>query len=810
MTPVEFQFNYPDGRPIAGMEFVIKLPKSGFIKEADGIIMPADLTFETDEQGFALVLLAPSSSVYTVRMTTPGQSEDYDSCRKGVSYKFYVPDSAEPVRAQDLFLAPPPNSEPWDETAIRELTEAKVIAVQSAETAVAASVSAEASAVRAEAASAGIDEDADRAERARDASEAFAIDALGARTETGADRIAAQQAALEAGSAAQSKVDAFATLLAGAEGPDQIGRSAYFVRSIQELIGLPRRNRVTAMVAAYHLTETGQPVGGDMFIYDANRNKSAHDGMNIFSPTVPFTWADFGTSYLYGVGETAPGTAGCWIRQNFSSDIFNAGARLNTNITQSIRRAITSTGGAAILRGSFTLTPDVVTVASYQFILGAGKGVTTVSLTGDTTGWGIRNRGNYNKIANFWLQAAPGSGAFNGSLIRVEHDDFVTYKQSCADMYLKGVAGSSTGRGIHYYSDSDTGKGITFPIADNIDGWNLQSVLYFSKILSGYIDSGIFSRVRGSICKFVVDMGVKGAGSSSFIGVHGRYDVGVTEGLIRIRGTRIGIKDCLMYDFASPYIFIEPEAEGTMVDNTVLISQGSSVQDKGWGTSFLGMPASCTPESSGGAGYGWLEHHDNCLGFNVERNWNVTKTGTSAAIYTGPLSALGPMMSLSASGGAGMSAQLDYGTVYACNPYQQTKMYGFFWLQQAATLGRFEVGLFNASGLATISLVADVSVNPNFFFLVKEPGKADVTLDTGEPVGTKRHSFGITRTSNSGLTLHFDCRPKFVAVAYTIEALTQPRYKMTALTATAASVFLFGLTLRTTSDTYVTNWAGEL
>lgn len=223
MTPVEFQFNYPDGKPIAGMEFVIKLPKSGFIHAVDGIIMPADLKFVTDAMGYALVELAPSSSVYTVRMTTPDQAEDYDSCRKGVTYKFYVPDSAEPVRAQDLFLAPPPNSEPWDETAIRELTEAKVIAVQSAETAVAASVAAEASADRAEAASAGIDEDAERAERARDASEAFAIDALAARTETDADRIAAQQAALDAGNAAQTRVNNFKDELVGKNGTDALG-----------------------------------------------------------------------------------------------------------------------------------------------------------------------------------------------------------------------------------------------------------------------------------------------------------------------------------------------------------------------------------------------------------------------------------------------------------------------------------------------------------------------------------------------------------------------------------------------------------
>lgn len=194
MTPVEFQFNYPDGRPIAGMEFVVKLPKSGFIKEADGIIMPADLTFETDAQGFALVLLAPSSSVYTVRMTTPGQSEDYDSCRKGVSYKFYVPDTTETVRAQDLFLAPPPNSEPWDETAIRELTEAKIVAVNAAETATDA-------ATRAEAAAEGVGEFAERAEAARN-------EAVTAATEA---RDSADSAALSATAASDAATDSAAS-----------------------------------------------------------------------------------------------------------------------------------------------------------------------------------------------------------------------------------------------------------------------------------------------------------------------------------------------------------------------------------------------------------------------------------------------------------------------------------------------------------------------------------------------------------------------------------------------------------------------
>lgn len=607
--------------------------------------------------------------------------------------------------------------------------------------------------------------------------------------------------------ALNSSVQQLETELSSPLGPEKVGRSAFFVDSIQELIGLPQKLGSKAVVASYH---SGGAVGGGTFVFDGSKLRSSHDGMNIFSPTVPFTWADLGASYLYGAGETLPNIGGCWVRQSANSDCFNAGAIVSTNITMSIRKAIQVTGGAAILKGNFTVTPNIITLSSYQFVRGAGKGLTVLTLTADTTGWGMRSRGNYNKFSDLTLQAYQGATLFSGSLLQAEHDDFVTYKQEFENLYLKGVAGSSTGRGLHCYSDSDTGKGVTFPLGDNIDGWNLQSVLYFSKILSGYVDSGTFTRIRGSICKFVVDMGVKGAGSTTFKDVHGRYDSGVTEGLIRVRGTRIGIKDCLLYDFASPYIFVEPESEGTMISNTVLVSQGSAVQDKGWGTTFIGPPTSCTPESSGGAGYGWLEQHDNCLGFDVARNWNVVKTGTSSAVYTGPVSALGPMMLLTAAGAAGSSAQLDYGTVFACNPYQQTKIYGFFWIPQASNLGRFEVGLFNASGLATISLVADVTVNPNFFFLIKQPGQADVIKDTGEPVGTKRHSFGITRTGNGGLTLHFDCLAKFVDVPYTVEALAQPRYKMTNLTATTASVYLFALTLRTTSDTYVTNWTGAL
>ena len=69
------------------------------------------------------------------------------------------------------------------------------------------------------------------------AAEAQAIIALAARIETDEDRIAAQQAALDAGNAAQTKVDAFAVELAKPDGGDKVGvqqnDSTALKRSIQ-------------------------------------------------------------------------------------------------------------------------------------------------------------------------------------------------------------------------------------------------------------------------------------------------------------------------------------------------------------------------------------------------------------------------------------------------------------------------------------------------------------------------------------------------------------------------------------------------
>lgn len=216
MTQVLFTFVHPDGTPLADTEFSVQLRKSGIDHQGDSLVVPQTYTFVTNAEGTALLELQPSSSVYTMVML-----RDSDQCG-GIRYKFYVPYSAEVVRAEDLYLAPAPNSEPWDETAIRELTEAKIVAVNAAETATDA-------ATRAEAAAEGAGDFAERAEAARGEAVTAATEARGSAdsaelsattavaSETSAEQSAAtalaskDAAAVTANASAQSAAEALAS-----------------------------------------------------------------------------------------------------------------------------------------------------------------------------------------------------------------------------------------------------------------------------------------------------------------------------------------------------------------------------------------------------------------------------------------------------------------------------------------------------------------------------------------------------------------------------------------------------------------------
>lgn len=76
----------------------------------------------------------------------------------------------------------------------------------------------------------------------------------------------------------------------------------------------------------------GEPLGGGIFVWDSTRAKSNHNGVTVFSPTVPWggNTGSSHTDFLNAVGETDGAGSGCWIRDYSGNlSIVHGGATLN-------------------------------------------------------------------------------------------------------------------------------------------------------------------------------------------------------------------------------------------------------------------------------------------------------------------------------------------------------------------------------------------------------------------------------------------------------------------------------------------------
>lgn len=158
MTPVMFEFHNPDGTPLADTKFEIRLAKSGFLETPDGIVMPDTVEATTDADGKVTVALAPSSSLYYLKLLREDDGTE-ECCPAGIFYKFYVPDQPNPIRVQDLIMDPPPSTTAWDEAAMLIIVNAKAAAVSAA-------AEAKMSAAEAAASAEGMEDNASRAEAA--------------------------------------------------------------------------------------------------------------------------------------------------------------------------------------------------------------------------------------------------------------------------------------------------------------------------------------------------------------------------------------------------------------------------------------------------------------------------------------------------------------------------------------------------------------------------------------------------------------------------------------------------------------------
>lgn len=146
MTEVIFRFHNPDGTPRIDTTFEVVFRRAGMVDDEDCVVVPETYTAVTDSEGVFTMSLEPASAPYRVTMIDPEADPDEDSCCGcSVSYQFYVPDSLEPVQAQDLFIAPPPRDVTWDEVAMEKLGQAVTDAEDSATEAAASAAAAEAS-----------------------------------------------------------------------------------------------------------------------------------------------------------------------------------------------------------------------------------------------------------------------------------------------------------------------------------------------------------------------------------------------------------------------------------------------------------------------------------------------------------------------------------------------------------------------------------------------------------------------------------------------------------------------------------------
>lgn len=495
MTQVLFAFKHPSGEPLAGTTFTVRLQRSGFIFESDGVVVPETLTFVTGADGTILAELEPSSTPYLMVVQETGTSDDEDDCcagSKAIRYKFYVPDSDTIVRAQDLYLAPIPNSEPWDEEALQLITDAKIASLDAADRAKASAdaadvseaaalssanasaasattsaqqavraetardaseafaidsfnwstksaeyqviasaaavqsandaaqvaeayayihpayedfkvkypqvvqdaIDARAAAIAAQASAVSADESEASAIDARDASEAFAIDALAARLETDADRVAAQQAAVDAGNAAQVKVDALLQDLINQNDPNKgaaiLGRAVIAIASMADLLASKKDatalyEMVSYYPGVYALAAPLAGLGRNEFKWMPLVPKSQHNGVTIISSTVPWDGTQIKVAdFLLGVGETQSGATGCFMATNRQQ--INVGQAGATGVaaddqTQSLLSAIAvcPTGGALLFPLGIFTTAVTLAVTKVMYWLGLGA-VTNTSL----------------------------------------------------------------------------------------------------------------------------------------------------------------------------------------------------------------------------------------------------------------------------------------------------------------------------------------------------------------------------------------------------------------------------------------------
>ncbi|HFV9303971.1 TPA: hypothetical protein ACIAJC_001622 [Citrobacter freundii] len=110
-----------------------------------------------------------------------------------------------------------------------------------------------------------------------------------------------------------------------AVGAAAFGQSIAIVDSVKDLMAVSDKSANNVRQVTGYVP--GTDFGGGQFYWDASKPKSQHNGITIFSPTVPWDGSYAGlTLFLAGTGESDASGMGCWVRSYSGADILTSWA----------------------------------------------------------------------------------------------------------------------------------------------------------------------------------------------------------------------------------------------------------------------------------------------------------------------------------------------------------------------------------------------------------------------------------------------------------------------------------------------------
>lgn len=216
-----------------------------------------------------------------------------------------------------------------------------------------------------------------------------------------------------------------------AVGAAAFGQSIAIVDSVKDLMAVGDKSANNVRYVTGYVP--GTDFGGGQFYWDASKPKSQHNGITIFSPTVPWDGSYAGlAAFLAGTGETDSGGTGCWMRSK-KGDIMASWAGFDVTGNQ--------------------VADDIIKAAC---ILAANTRRCLRIDPGSNVKWGFTHLTQYHDKFNLNLQTSIFLDGINGLTVYADNDvefntDHPTYRERVVFGVFNGK--NNTFKGFNWNSN---------------------------------------------------------------------------------------------------------------------------------------------------------------------------------------------------------------------------------------------------------------------------------------------------------------------------------------------------------------------